>query len=130
MGAHVVAWPERAVGVEQELRHQEERNALVAGGGLGQSRQHQKDEVVGGAWMPSLCSIEWARTSFRGPSEPSALSRNFGTRKSEMPLLPAGASGNRASTKRMRLSAGRGCRACARSNGRARRFVARASRRR
>ena len=41
---------------------------------------------VGEAWMPILCSIECARTSLRAPSEPSALTRNFGTRNSEMPL--------------------------------------------
>ncbi len=38
------------------------------------------------------------------PSEPSALTRNFGIRNSEMPLVPAGASGNRASTKCTMLS--------------------------
>ena len=43
---------------------------------------------VGEAWMPSLCSIECARTSLRAPGEPSALSRNFGTRNSEMPFVP------------------------------------------
>jgi len=48
-----------------------------------------------------LCSTECARTSFLTPSEPSLLTKNFGTRNSEMPLLPAGASGSRASTKWM-----------------------------
>ncbi|MNW22942.1 hypothetical protein D3C71_2247440 [compost metagenome] len=38
-------------------------------------------------------------TSLRSPSEPSSLTRNLGTRKSEMPLTPSGASGNRASTR-------------------------------
>src|SRR5262245_65641365 len=44
------------------------------------------------ACIPSLCSIEWVLSSLRGPSEPSALSRNLGIRKSEMPLVPGGAS--------------------------------------
>ena len=39
-------------------------------------------------------------TSLRWPSEPSALTRNFGTRNSEMPFTPRGASGMmRASTR-------------------------------
>ena len=54
---------------------------------------------VGEPWMPSLCSTEWARTSLRLPGEPSALGKNFGTRNSEMPRVPGGASGRRASTK-------------------------------
>ena len=44
---------------------------------------------VGEPWMPILCSIECARMSLRSPGEPSALSRNFGTRNSEMPRVPA-----------------------------------------
>ena len=36
--------------------------------------------------MPSLCSTEWARTSLRVPS-----GMTFGTRNSEMPLVPGGA---------------------------------------
>src|SRR3546814_2981354 len=54
---------------------------------------------VGEAWMPILCSIETQRTSLNSPGDPSVLSRNLGTRKSEMPRLPAGASGVRASTR-------------------------------
>jgi hypothetical protein len=59
---------------------------------------------VGEPWIPSLCSTECALASFRAPSDPSALSRNFGTRNNEMPRVPGGASGNRASTKWMMLS--------------------------
>ena len=59
---------------------------------------------VGEPWMPSLCSTEWARTSLRAPSEPSGLTANLGTRKSEMPRVPGGASGSRASTRWMMLS--------------------------
>ena len=54
---------------------------------------------LGEAWMPSLCSIECARTSLRAPSELSALIKNFGTRNSETPRVPAGASRSRASTR-------------------------------
>ena len=47
MRAHVVARAERAVGVEQEFRHQEERDAFRSGRRIGQPRQHQVDDVVG-----------------------------------------------------------------------------------
>src|SRR5581483_11684096 len=53
---------------------------------------------VGLAWMPSLCSRLTQRRSLCGPRLPSGLTRNFGTTKSEIPLVPAGASGRRAST--------------------------------
>ena len=46
-GAQVVARAERAVVVDQELRHQEQRDALVAGGRVGQPCQHEVDDVVG-----------------------------------------------------------------------------------
>ena len=39
--------PERAVGVEQEFRHQEQRNAARAGRRVRQPRQHEMDDVVG-----------------------------------------------------------------------------------
>ena len=58
----------------------------------------QVDEAL----MPILCSIEPQRTPLAGPaSTPLApfLGRNFGTRKSEMPLMPGGASGSFASTR-------------------------------
>ena len=48
---------------------------------------------VGLAWIPSLRSMELQRTPLRLPS---ALS--LGTANSEMPALPGGASGSRAST--------------------------------
>ena len=41
--------------------------------------------------MPILCSIEPQTTPLRSPGVPSSSARNFGTRKSEMPLVPAGA---------------------------------------
>ena len=41
--------------------------------------------------------MQW--TSLRVPSAPSVRPRNFGTRNSEMPRVPFGASGKRASTK-------------------------------
>src|SRR5579872_7107281 len=47
MRAQVVARSRRAVLVEQELRHQEERNALRAPRRIGQPRQHEMDDVVG-----------------------------------------------------------------------------------
>ena len=47
MRAHVVAGAERAVGVEQEFGHQEQRNAARAGRRVGQPRQHEMDDVVG-----------------------------------------------------------------------------------
>ena len=47
MRAHVVALSERAVGIEQEFRHQEERDALGSGRRIGKPRQHQVNDVVG-----------------------------------------------------------------------------------
>ncbi len=44
-------------------------------------------------------------TSLRAPSEPSALTRNFGTRNRQMPFTPSGAPGMRASTRWTMLSA-------------------------
>ena len=55
--------------------------------------------------MPILCSIETQVTSLRAPSVPSSFTRNFGTTKHEMPLVPGGASGVRASTRWTMLSA-------------------------
>ncbi|MDT4830135.1 hypothetical protein FQZ97_635850 [compost metagenome] len=54
---------------------------------------------VAEALMPILCSIEPHATALRSPASPSALGRNFGTMNSEMPLVPAGASGSLASTR-------------------------------
>ncbi|MNH07701.1 hypothetical protein D3C79_670980 [compost metagenome] len=55
--------------------------------------------------MPILCSMEPQLTPLRSPTPPSALGRNFGTMNSEMPLVPAGASGRRARTIWTMLSA-------------------------
>ncbi|MNC33881.1 hypothetical protein D3C75_822910 [compost metagenome] len=54
--------------------------------------------------MPILCSIEPQLAGLRAPRLPSALTMNFGTRNSEMPFGPAGASGNLASTRWMMFS--------------------------
>ncbi|MCY1292319.1 hypothetical protein D9M69_386670 [compost metagenome] len=56
---------------------------------------------VAEALMPILCSMEPQEAAFLSPSEPSALTISFGTRNSEMPLGPAGASGSLASTRWM-----------------------------
>ena len=50
-------------------------------------------------WMPIFSSIAPQVMPLRVPIEPSGFGRNFGTRNSEMPLLPSGASGRRASTR-------------------------------
>src|SRR5262249_9985674 len=47
MGAGVVALTGRAVGVEQELGHQKERNALRSRRRVGEPRQHEVNDVVG-----------------------------------------------------------------------------------
>ena len=47
VAAHVVAGPERAVLVDEELRHDEERDALGAGGRIGQPCEHEMHDVVG-----------------------------------------------------------------------------------
>ncbi len=49
--------------------------------------------------IPILCSIEPQVTPFRSPASPSAPTRSLGTIKSEIPAVPAGASGSRASTR-------------------------------
>ncbi len=54
---------------------------------------------VGQAWMPIFCSSEPQEMPLRPASEPSAFTRNFGTRNRLMPLEPFGASGRRARTK-------------------------------
>jgi len=60
------------------------------------------------AWMPILFSRRVHFTALRSPAPPCASGRNFGTMNSEMPLVPAGASGRRAST-RWRMLADRSC---------------------
>ena len=54
--------------------------------------------------MPILCSMPAQLTPLRAPARPSAPGRSFGTMKSEMPLMPFGASGVRASTRWMMFS--------------------------
>ena len=54
--------------------------------------------------MPILCSIDPQRTALRSPTVPSRAVRSLGTMKSEMPFVPAGASGRRASTRCTMLS--------------------------
>src|SRR3569832_674457 len=49
--------------------------------------------------MPIFSSSAPQKIGLRRPSEPSAFGKNFGTRKSEIPLVPFGASGRRAKTK-------------------------------
>ena len=49
---------------------------------------------VGEAWMPSLRSMPPQRSALRCPS-----GSTFGAAKSEMPRVPGGASGSRASTR-------------------------------
>ena len=54
---------------------------------------------VAEALIPILCSMAPQATPLRAPGVPSALGRNFGTRNSEMPPVPGGASGRRARTR-------------------------------
>jgi hypothetical protein len=63
---------------------------------------------VDDALIPILCSIDPQARPLRGPSLPSALTRNLGTRKREIPLMPGGASGSLAST-RWRMFSVRSC---------------------
>ena len=46
-GINVVALPQRAVGIDHEFRNQEQRDALGAGGRVGQAREHEMHDVVG-----------------------------------------------------------------------------------
>ncbi|MNN33327.1 hypothetical protein D3C81_1470820 [compost metagenome] len=59
---------------------------------------------VAEALMPILCSIEPQETPLRSPASPAVSGKNFGTINSEIPLVPAGASGNLANTRWMMLS--------------------------
>lgn len=52
-------------------------------------------------WMPILCSIEPHLIPLRSPGSPDASGMNFGTMNSEIPFVPCGASGRRASTRWM-----------------------------
>ncbi|MCY1376964.1 hypothetical protein D9M69_644990 [compost metagenome] len=54
---------------------------------------------VAEALMPILCSIEPQDRLLRSPNAPLASTMSFGTRNSEMPLGPAGASGSLANTR-------------------------------
>ncbi len=45
--AHVVPRAQRSVGVDEELRHEEQRNAARARRRIGQARQHEVNDVVG-----------------------------------------------------------------------------------
>ncbi|MCY1375431.1 hypothetical protein D9M69_628450 [compost metagenome] len=55
--------------------------------------------------MPILCSIEPHWMPLRSPGLPLVSGMNLGTTNSEMPLVPPGASGRRASTRWMMFSA-------------------------
>ncbi len=46
-GVDVVAGAERAVGIDEEFRNQEQRNAFGARGRIRQSRQHEMHDVIG-----------------------------------------------------------------------------------
>ena len=56
---------------------------------------------AGGAGLDAHLVLDRRRTwtSLRSPSVPSSFTRNLGTMKHEMPLVPGGASGVRASTR-------------------------------
>ena len=60
---------------------------------------------VGLPCSPILCSSDTTRTALATPARPSASGTRFGTSKSEIPLVPAGASGSRASTRWQTFSA-------------------------
>ena len=47
VAARIVARAERAVVVDEELRHEEQRDAFRAGRRIGQPREHEVDDVVG-----------------------------------------------------------------------------------
>jgi hypothetical protein len=56
-------------------------------------------------WMPIFSSIDPQLTPLRAPSAPLVPGRNFGTMKSDTPLVPAGAPSMRASTRCTMFSA-------------------------
>ena len=56
-------------------------------------------------WMPIFSSMREQASALRAPSVPSAAGMNLGTMNSEIPLVPCGASGKRASTRWQILAA-------------------------
>mmetsp|Transcript_27847 Transcript_27847/g.65777 ORF Transcript_27847/g.65777 Transcript_27847/m.65777 type:complete len:214 (+) Transcript_27847:812-1453(+) len=54
---------------------------------------------VGLPWQPILSSMRETCTLLSAPDAPSASTSRLGTRKSEMPFVPSGAPGSRASTQ-------------------------------
>jgi hypothetical protein len=60
---------------------------------------------VGEAWMPSLCSMLAARRPLAAPGRPSSSTSRLQATKSDIPFTPAGAPGNRASTRWTMFSA-------------------------
>ena len=53
----VIALAQRAVGVDQELRHQEQRNPARAGRRVGQARQHEMHDIVGEIVLAGGCAL-------------------------------------------------------------------------
>ena len=86
--------------------HEHRRQALVRlADQRADRRRRGRSAQVALPWMPILCSRPPQQMPLRSPSEPSALTMNFGTTNSEMPFEPAGASGRRASTRWTMFSA-------------------------
>ena len=61
--------------------------------------------MVAGKWTGTMNLTEPQATPLRAPSDPSALTRTFGTTNSDTPLMPLGAPSIRASTRWMMFSA-------------------------
>ena len=62
---HVVAFTDRAVGVDEELRHDEQRDALGARRSAGDLGEHQVDDVLGELVFGRRRSTSWIRTADR-----------------------------------------------------------------
>ena len=62
-------------------------------------------KMVEGAWTGTMNLTEPQETALRVPALPEPSAKNFGTMKSEMPLVPSGAPSMRASTRCTMLSA-------------------------
>ena len=100
---HVVARAERAVRVDQQLRHDEERNPFHAFGRLRRAREHEVDDVLGVVLLAVGDEDLLARTPCRcrRPAEPPSCGRR------RDPSPPAARSGSSCrSTCRRPSSAG------------------------
>ena len=90
--ASLAPWFVRALGVIKQA-------AAEATSELAQAQGEAASETAGMEELVPQASMEPQAAPLRAPRLPSSLSKNLGTRKREMPRVPAGASGSFARTR-------------------------------